>query len=168
MWCQDQEIKPRFLIRDADAKFFGPFNTVWKTEGSRVIQIPHCAPHANAFAESFIGTLKWECLDFFVCFSRSQLAFICTTWLRHYNTERPHRGAEMGNNVLDVKFKAARDGPIRSREALGGIIRSYYREAAQPFPKGLSHDTIALKYIMDLVLPYFGTPQENGTESTAA
>ena len=130
MWCDDEGIKPRFLIRDADTKFSGPFNEVWKTEGARVIQIPHRAPQANSYAESWISSAKRECFDFFVCFSLGQLAYITRTWVRHFNEERPHQGRDIGNNVLDVNFKPKRDGPIRSKEALGGIIRSYYREAA--------------------------------------
>ncbi|MEO5349434.1 MAG: integrase core domain-containing protein [Magnetococcus sp. YQC-3] len=130
MWCEDLGIKTRFLIRDADTKFSGPFLEVWKSEDVRVIQIPHGAPQANAFCESFIGTLKREVLDFFVCFSQSQLGYIVRTWVRHYNTERPHSGDGIGNNVLQVDFRAQEKGPIRSKEALGGIIRTYYREAA--------------------------------------
>jgi hypothetical protein len=64
MWCAEQDITPRFLIRDADTKFSASFDTVWASEAARVIQIPHRAPDANAFAESFIGTIKRECLDF--------------------------------------------------------------------------------------------------------
>ena len=74
--------------------------------------------------------MKRECLDFFVCFSRSQLDYILRTWVRHYNTERPHRGRDIGNNVLQVDFRPARDGPIRRRHQLGGIITSYTRDAA--------------------------------------
>lgn len=96
---------------------------VWASEGARVIQIPHRAPNANAFAESFIGTTERECLDFFVCFSRSQLDCILRTWVRHYYVERPHRGREIGNNVLQVDFGPARDGPIRCRRQLGGVLQ---------------------------------------------
>ena len=99
-------------------------------EGARVIQIPHRAPDANAFAESFIGTIKRECLDFFVCFSRSQLDYSLRTWVRHYNVERPHRGRDIGNNVLQVDFRPVRDGPIRRKRQLGGIIISYTPDAA--------------------------------------
>lgn len=130
MWCADQGIAPKFLIRDADAKFSASFDAVWASEVSRVIQIPHRAPDANAFAESFIATIKRECLDFFVCFSRSQLDYILRAWVRHYNTERPHRGRGIGNNVLQVDFRPARDGPIRRNRQLGGIVTSYTRDAA--------------------------------------
>lgn len=130
MWCAERGITPEFLIRDADTKFSASFDAVWASEAARVIQIPHRAPDANAFAESFIGTIKRECLDFFVCFSRSQLDFILRTWVRHYNFERPHRGRDIGNNVLQVDFQPIRDGPIRRRRKLGGIITTYSREAA--------------------------------------
>ena len=130
MWSDDLGVKPRFLIRDADTKFSGKFLEVWKSEGVRVIQIPHRAPRVNAFAESFIGTIKKECLNFFLCFSLSQLDYICSSWLRHYHGARPHQGKSIGNNVLDVNFKPVRDGPIKCREDLGGLIKSYYREAA--------------------------------------
>lgn len=130
MWCANQGIAPGFLIRDADTKFSTSFDTVWESEAARVIRIPHRAPDANAFAESFIATVKRECLDFFLRFSRAQLDYILRTWVRHYNTERPHRGRDIGNNVLQVDFRPARDGPIRRRRLLGGIITSYSRDAA--------------------------------------
>jgi putative transposase len=130
MWCAERGIRPGFLIRDADTKFGARFDTVWDSEAARVIQIPHRAPDANAFAESFIATIKRECLDFFVCFNRSQLDYILRTWVRHYNTERPHRGRGIGNNVLQVDFRPARDGPIRRNRQLGGVITSYTRDAA--------------------------------------
>lgn len=130
MWREKQGITPEFLIRDAETKFSASFDTVWASEAARVIQIPHRAPNANAFAESFIGTIKRECLNFFVCFSRSQLDHILRTWVRHYNVERPHRGRDIGNNVLQVDFRPVRDGPIRRRRQLGGIVTSYTRDAA--------------------------------------
>jgi putative transposase len=130
MWCEDLGIEPRFLVRDADTKFSGPFLEVWKSEGVRVIQIPHKAPQVNAFAESFIATIKRETLDFFVCISRRQLDYIVKSWVRHYHFDRPHQGRGIGNNVLDVNFKPKQKGSIRCKESLGGIIRSYYREAA--------------------------------------
>ena len=130
MWCDDLGIKTRFLIRDADTKFSGQFKEVWKSEGVRVIQIPHGAPQANSFAESLIASIKREILDFFICFSIDQLNYIIRCWVSHYNTSRPHQGQGMGNNVLDVDFKPKREGPVHCKETLGGIIRSYYREAA--------------------------------------
>lgn len=80
MWCAEQGITPEFLIRGADTKFSASFDAVWAPEAARVIQIPHSVPNANAFAESFIGTIKRECLNFFICFSRVQFDYILRIW----------------------------------------------------------------------------------------
>lgn len=61
--------------------------------------------------------------------SRSQRNYILRTWVRHYNVERPHRGRDADNNVLQVDFRSVRDGPIRRNRQLGGIVTSYTRDA---------------------------------------
>ena len=102
----------------------------WKSQDVETVKTPVKAPKANAFCESFIGTLKRECLNQFICFSIDHLHYINRTWIKYYNTERPHRGKDFGNRVLDVDFKPMTKGKIKCREQLGGIIKHYYREAA--------------------------------------
>ena len=94
------------------------------------LKIPPKAPRANAFAECWIGKAKHYCLNYFVCFSRDQLDYIVRTWVRHYHTERPHQGKDIGNHVLDEKFVPMTKGKIRCKRELGGILTSYYRDAA--------------------------------------
>jgi putative transposase len=84
----------------------------------------------NAFAETWIESHKRECLNHFICFSLDQLDYIKTTWVTYYNTLRPHRGVGMTNDVLDETFQPQPHGTVRCKQQLGGIIKSYYREAA--------------------------------------
>jgi len=60
---EDQGRAVRFLARDRDAKFVGPFDEVMRSTGARVIKAPVRSPRANAFAERFVRTARAECLD---------------------------------------------------------------------------------------------------------
>lgn len=127
---EDEGITPHFLIRDRDRKYPDAFDAFWKSEGVRSIRTPIRAPKANAFAESFIGTIKKECLAHFICFSRDQLDYIIRTWLCYYHSQRPHQGKDIDNRVLDASFTPQQKGMIRRKQHLGGIISYYERDAA--------------------------------------
>ena len=130
MWLAGEGERAEMLIHDADTKFSAEFKRVWEGEGVECKQTIYRAPKQNSFAENFIGTIKREWLNHFLCFSLDQLDYINRTWLNHYHTARPHRGFDIGNRVLDDQFKPQREGPVLCREKLGGLIKEYYREAA--------------------------------------
>jgi putative transposase len=130
LWLEEIGVEPRFLVRDGDRKFPDRFKDFWAAQGVRVIRIPPRSPQANSFAENWIGALKRECLNHFVCFSLGQLDYIVKSWVTHYNTTKPNRGFGIGNRVLDADFRPQSRGAIRCKEQLGGLIKSYYREAA--------------------------------------
>src|SRR5262249_48487500 len=91
MTLDDRERPLRFLIHDRDAKFSGSFDHVFQSEGIVVIRTPIQAPNANAYAERWVGSVRRECLDRLLIFSRRQLEHVLRVYARHYNRHRPHR-----------------------------------------------------------------------------
>ena len=84
-----------FLVRDNDGKFTRAFDTVFNTEGIRVIRTPVRAPKANAVAERFVGTIRRECLDWLLIVNRRHLQHVLREFVAHYNGHRPHRALEL-------------------------------------------------------------------------
>lgn len=121
----------RFLIRDRDAKFSGPFDEVFRTEGARIILTPVRAPKANAYAERWVETVRAECLDHVLVLGRRHLERILKTYVEHYNRERPHRGLALAVPEGSPTERApVRPRDVRRRTALGGLIHEYHARAA--------------------------------------
>jgi putative transposase len=116
----------RFLLRDRDAKFCGPFDALLRAEGVRVIRTPIRAPRANAFAERFVRTVRQECLDHVLIYGRRHLERVLQAYVAHYVAERPHRGlglAVPAGNRTPLVPGATR--PVERRDVLGGLIHEY-------------------------------------------
>jgi putative transposase len=121
----------QYLLCDRDVIYpTKKMKDFFSSEDIKVIKTPVQAPKANLYCESFIGTFKRECLNHFTIFHRRQLNYISKTWFKHYNTECPHRGKRIDNNFLGVDFSPTSEGRVKCKHALGGIIKSYYREAS--------------------------------------
>jgi hypothetical protein len=80
-----------FLVRDNDGRFTRAFDTVFNSEGIRVIRTPVRAPKANATCERVVGTVRRECLDRILITNRRHLQRVLAEFTRHYNGHRPHR-----------------------------------------------------------------------------
>jgi putative transposase len=117
----------RFLLRDRDAKFSGPFDEVFRMEGVRVIRTPIRAPKANAFAERFVRTVRSECLDDVLIYGRRHLDRVLRVCLSHYTEQRPHRGLDLarprGGTSSPTRHTERRR--IERRDVLGGLIHEY-------------------------------------------
>jgi transposase InsO family protein len=118
----------RFLIRDNDKKFSQSFDTVFRAEGIDVIRTPYRAPNANAFAERWIRSVREECLDKLLIIHPSHLRRVMREYVAHYNSARPHQG--IAQQIPIPQRATMPDGPVYSRNVLGGIIHEYYRQAA--------------------------------------
>ncbi|MGH2659029.1 MAG: integrase core domain-containing protein [Actinomycetota bacterium] len=121
----------RFLIRDRDAKYSGPFDEVFRSEGVKIIKTPIKAPKANAFSERWVRTVRRECLDHVLVWGRRHLARVLREFVDHYNAERPHRGLQLACPSPPIsQAPVGTMGAIGRRDRLGGLIHEYYRCAA--------------------------------------
>ena len=120
----------RFLLRDRDSKYSGPFDEVFRSEGIRIVKTPVRAPKANAIAERFVRTVRSECLDWLLILNRRHLEDVLRVYVDHHNRARPHRALELRPPNRDERRERPPEGEIRRRNRLGGLIHEYHRAAA--------------------------------------
>jgi transposase InsO family protein len=126
MTLEDEGRIVKFLIRDRDTKFVGPFDEVLCSIGARVITTPVRAPRANAFAERFVGTARRECLDWLLIRNERHLERVLTEFVEHYNAARPHWGIDLDIPIPYVLQKPLDDAlQIQRVDRLGGVLREY-------------------------------------------
>jgi transposase len=133
MTLDDREQPLRFLIHDRDAKFNGGFDHVFQSEGIAVIRTPVQAPNANAHAERCVQTIRADCLDRLLIFSRRQLEHVLRVYTRHYNQHRPHRSLAFRppeqTDRSPTPLRAPPYPQLNRRDLLGGLIHEYEHEA---------------------------------------
>src|SRR6266581_7071449 len=121
----------QYLIHDRDGKYCPAFQQIIDDAGVKRVPLPARSPNLNAFADRWVRSVKEECLSRLILFGESSLRRAVTAYVEHYHGERNHQGKE---NVL--LFPAAeqrvgcRDGKVRCKERLGGLLKYYHRQAA--------------------------------------
>ena len=135
MWLEELGLEATHLIHDRDTKFTRTFDRLLDSTGIQIAITPVMAPNANAFAESWIATVRRECLNHFACFSLQHIDHIVQSFVDFYNEQRPHQG--VGNRTLDQQADSIEEvgrlepiGRIGCRSELGGLLKHYYRQAA--------------------------------------
>jgi putative transposase len=126
MELNDRDRRFRFLIRDRDAKFVADFDTVFASEGTRVIKTPVRSPRANGYAERFVGTARRECLDWMLMFGRHHLERVLAEFVAHYNKARPHRGIDL-DAPIPLRPVGDTSSAVERVDRLGGLIHEYRR-----------------------------------------
>ncbi|MEM7519376.1 MAG: transposase, partial [Planctomycetota bacterium] len=123
----------RFLVRDKDFKYSRGFDKVFEEADVAVEPTSPRSPNQNAFVERWIGSIKGECLNRFICFGLKHLDYLVEEYVRYYNQLRPH--SRKGDKPLLGVWQDSHDPPaqreeIVCREWLGGVLKYYEREAA--------------------------------------
>jgi len=80
----------RFLIHDRDNIFSAQLDQQVRNFGLKVLKTPVRSPQATALCERLLGTLRRECLDYWIPLSEHHLYRLPQAWVPHYNAGRPH------------------------------------------------------------------------------
>ena len=117
---------PRYLIRDNDRKYGKLFSRLASGTGIEVLRTPYGAPKANAICERFLGSVRRECLDYFLILSERHLQRVVTEYAEYLNHARPHQG--LGQTIPCQPLQGA--GPsggrqVVSRPVLGGLHHNH-------------------------------------------
>jgi putative transposase len=86
-------------LHDRDSIFSQHLDQSVTKLGVKVLKSPLRSPTANSICERVIGTIRRECLDWLIPLSESHLRTLLRSWVRHYNTGRPHMA--LGPGVPD-------------------------------------------------------------------
>jgi putative transposase len=122
--------RPRFLIRDNDAKYGPCFDRLAAASGIRVLRTPIRAPRANATCERFLGSVRRECLDQVLILGERHLRRTLKEYATYFNRARPHQG--LGQRMPQsppTPRPADCGGTVVAIPVLGGLHHDYQRAA---------------------------------------
>ena len=113
------------LVRDRDIKYSKEFDRFFEDKGITIMKISPHSPNLNPYAESWVATIKRECLDHFLVIGKIHLEYLINEFVDYYNNHRPHSSL---NNKPINNCPVKMDGEIRARPILGGLTHHYYRQ----------------------------------------
>jgi putative transposase len=118
----------RYLLYNRDTKFTRSFRAIIASGRIQPLAPPARSPNLNAYAERRVRSVKEECLSQ-VILGKRPLRRALGDYVDHFHAERNHR--EKGNVLLFPRdTHRYREGPVRCRQRLGGLLRYYHQEVA--------------------------------------
>jgi len=118
----------RYLIIDRDTKYTRQFRRLVEEGEIGVIRLPPMSPNLNAYAERFVRSIKYECLDRMIFIGQASLRRAVAEYVEHYHRERNHQGID-NRLIYAPAAVAVNDGEVRRHARLGGMLNFYSRAA---------------------------------------
>jgi putative transposase len=115
----------KYLVHDRDPVFTEAFKEILRAGGIKPVKTTVASPNLNPFAERFVRSIKYECLNKMLILGEKHLRYVVNEYMEHYHTERPHQG--IGNVIIEPQPQGK--GQIVCHERLGGLLKSYRRAA---------------------------------------
>jgi putative transposase len=114
------------LIHDRNPLYTAKFESILKAARVEPVKLLARSPNLNAHAERFVWSIKGECLNQLILSSEEQLRYVLSEYLAYYHHERIHQGL---NRIIEPQHEG-NHGEIICIERLGGLLKSYHRQAA--------------------------------------
>ena len=125
--------RPRFLLRDNDAKYGARFAQLAAASGITVVRTPVWAPRANAIIERFQRSVRQECLDHLLLLGEGHLRRALAEYVTYFNQARPHQGRGQRVPVPTARPTPrpteSTGGDVIAIPVLGGLHHAYRRAA---------------------------------------
>src|SRR5919202_276908 len=123
--------RPRFLLRDNDAKYGAHFAQLAEASGITVVRTPVRAPRAKAIAERFLRSVRRECLDHLLLLGEAHLRRALAEYVTYFNRARPHQGRGQRVQVPAGPLEPPQrhEGTVIAIPVLGGLHHTYRRAA---------------------------------------
>jgi putative transposase len=116
----------RYLLHDRATLFSESFRMILRGAGIEPVRLPAKSPNLNAYAERFVRSIKEGCLAQMILIGEASLHRATENFLIHYHQERNHQALE--NKLIRPEFiPLPKEGDIKCRKRLGGLLRYYYR-----------------------------------------
>jgi len=115
---------PKYLIRDRDGIYGTVVTRRIQAMGIRDRPTAPASPWQNGYAERLIGSIRRECLDYFIVLGEVHLRRILRAYCRYYNDIRTHRSLDKD---APVSRPIQRLGTVSSHPILGKLHHHYVR-----------------------------------------
>lgn len=122
---EETETRFRCLSRDNDKEYTNAFDTVFKSQITRIVPTTLQAPNANAYSERWVRTAREEILDYILIINGAHLRQVLIEFVDFYNHRRPHQSLDQQSPI--PRTEPTTTGKVELRQILGGIINDYHR-----------------------------------------
>lgn len=118
------------MIHDNDTKFTAAFGELLRQAEVEPLVTPLAAPIANCYAESWIGGLKRECLNYLMIVKLRQLSYTTAEYTRYLGEPQAHQGLENTPPCSAGRAPLSMVGSVAGERVLGGLLNHYHRRAS--------------------------------------
>jgi putative transposase len=113
---------------DRDTQYSEEFRGILDHADINCVRLPPRSPNLSPHIKRFMRSIKEECLSRMILFGETPLRKAFAAYLAHYHQERNYQSLD--NRIIEPGNEIGqRDGQIKCRERLGGMLR-YYHHAA--------------------------------------